>query len=147
MRAGDWLSRYGAAECAGLACAFAASALVRHLTRNSIATGYAAAWGETIGYASMIAVRDVSAGVQRAHRANQSFGFRNARRLLTQWLTEFGPAGVLDTLVTRPFCMGLGMHWFGPVRGLLAGKVAADVLFYIPVIFVYERRKRAERES
>jgi hypothetical protein len=38
--------------------------------------------------------------------------------------------------------MGAGMRLIGPKLGLIAGKVAADILFYLPVIFMYERRKR-----
>lgn len=43
--------------------------------------------------------------------------------------------------------MAAGIRWLGAPWGVLAGKVAADILFYIPVIFLYERRKRAERNS
>ena len=60
-------------------------------------------------------------------------------------LTEFGPSGLLDTLVTRPFSMALGARLLGPHVGLVAGKLAADALFYLPVIVIYERRKRRHR--
>jgi hypothetical protein len=142
-RVGDWLVRYGLAECAGIACALIGSAIVRRVTGNAVAAGYGAAWGETIGYAGMIAVRDVAAGVREARRANDVWGIRAMGRLVADWGAEFGPSGVLDTLVVRPACMGLGMRVLGPVRGLLAGKVVADVLFYGPVIFMYERRMRS----
>ncbi len=39
------------------------------------------------------------------------------------------------------------MRLFGPGRGLVAGKLAADVLFYLPVIFMYERRKRRRQPT
>jgi hypothetical protein len=64
-------------------------------------------------------------------------------RLLAGWGMEFGPSGLLDTLLIRPACMGLGIRLLGPVRGLVLGKLAADVLFYVPVIFMYERRGRS----
>ena len=60
---------------------------------------------------------------------------------------EFGPSGILDTLFTRPLAMAAGIRWVGPHWGVLAGKVVADILFYIPVIFLYERRRRAERDA
>jgi hypothetical protein len=139
----DWLTRYGLAEGAGITCALIASAVVRHVTRNPIAAAYGAAWGETLGYAAVIAGRDVFAAADGARLARAARDVRGVKRLLADWAAEFGPAGLLDTLVTRPACMGLGMRLLGPMRGLVSGKVVADVLFYIPVILMYERRKRS----
>jgi hypothetical protein len=141
-KAQEWLARYGFAECAGVTCALIGSALVRHVTGNPIAAGYAAAWGETLGYSAVIAGRDAVAEVRGARLARGASGPRSVGRLLAGWAMEFGPAGLLDTFVTRPACMGLGMRLFGPTRGLVSGKLVADVLFYIPVILAYERRKR-----
>jgi hypothetical protein len=41
--------------------------------------------------------------------------------------------------------MGIGAHLLGPQLGLIAGKLAADVFFYVPTIFMYERKKRWRR--
>jgi hypothetical protein len=41
--------------------------------------------------------------------------------------------------------MGLGVRLLGLELGVIAGKVAADTLFYVPVIFMYERRTRKAR--
>ena len=71
---------------------------------------------------------------------------RDAVGVATGLLAEFGPAAIIDTFVTRPFAMGVGMRLFGPRLGLLAGKLAADMVFYLPVILMYERRKRVERQ-
>ncbi|HEY2164017.1 MAG TPA: hypothetical protein VGH04_08510 [Gemmatimonadaceae bacterium] len=143
VKARNWLTRYGLAECAGITCALLASAIVRRLTSNPIAAAYAGAWGETLGYSALIAVRDAMADVRRARLARSEWGVRSMGRLLAAWGMEFGPSGLLDTLLTRPACMGLGIRLLGPVRGLVLGKLAADVLFYIPVIFMYERRGRS----
>jgi len=141
----DWLARYGVAELCGIALALVGSYAMRRLTHHAIAAAYGGAWGETIGYAGAIAWRDVGKEVRTAARAQKTLSLRNATRLIGQWIAEFGPAGVLDTLAIRPLAMGLGMRFFGPLRGLVAGKLAADVVFYIPVIFMYERRRRSEQ--
>lgn len=141
----EWLRRYGLAECAGVVGALIASALVRRATGNTAAAAYAGAWGETIGYASVIAARDVSSRVGAAGHARVPWSWRHSGHLIRDWIAEFGPAGILDTFVTRPLTMGLGMRFFGPVRGLVAGKLVADVIFYLPVIAVYERRVRLRR--
>ena len=137
-----WLNRYGVAECAGIACALTGSLVVRRVSSNAIAAAYAAAWGETIGYSIAIVGRDFLAGVRAAHSKQQAFGPRGALGIVVGLLAEFGPAGLLDTFVTRPFAMGLGTRFIGPKLGVLAGKLAADVLFYVPVIFMHERKRR-----
>ncbi len=137
-----WLNRYGVAECAGIACALAASLVVRRLGGNAIAAAYAAAWGETIGYSAAIVSRDFLAGVRTARVRRQAFGARGAAGIVAGLIAEFGPAGLIDTFFTRPLMMGLGARLAGPKLGVLVGKLAADVVFYVPVIFMYERKRR-----
>ena len=143
----QWLSRYGLAECGGIACALLGSFLVRRATGNAIAAAYAGAWGESIGYSAVVVTRDFVAARRTAHATKRQFGFRGAGGVVAELLTEFGPAGVLDTFVTRPFAMALGARMLGPQLGLIAGKFAADVVFYVPVIFMYERKKHWRRRE
>jgi hypothetical protein len=143
----SWLNRYGLAECAGIACALAGSLVVRRWSGNAIAAAYAAAWGETLGYSTAIVGRDFLAGIRTAREKRLNFGARGALGVVVGLLAEFGPAGLLDTFVTRPLTMGLGARFVGPKLGVVAGKLAADVLFYVPVIFMYERKRRWQGPS
>jgi hypothetical protein len=140
----EWLARYGLAELAGIACALVASTIVRHLTGNAIFTAYAGAWGETVGYSAAILARELHGGHVGVTRSER-FTVRRIRTMLVDLAHEFGPAGALDTFVVRPLCMGIGQRTLGPTRGLIVGKFAADVVFYIPVIVMYERRKLVRR--
>ena len=81
------------------------------------------------------------------HAAHRAFGLREIGRLATDLIAEFGPAGVLDTLVTRPLAMAGGIRLLGSQLGVVAGKIVADILFYLPVVFMYERRKRRGQQS
>ena len=140
----EWLVRYGPAECGGLVFAFAASVIVRHFvgpTHSAVAAAYAAAWGEMIGYAGVLIVRDFNAQTRLAQRSTRSLSARDAGLIASGLLAEFGPAGLVDTVITRPLMMALGLRLFGAAVGIVVGKVAADVLFYVPVIYMYERRK------
>ena len=141
-KASTWLRRYGVAECVGVACALIGSFLARRLTGSVAAAAYGGAWGESLGYFAVMVLRDYWAAKRAAHAVGRSVGARDAGGVATGLLTEFGPAAILDTLVVRPFTMGLGMRMLGPGRGLIAGKLAADAIFYLPVIFMYERRTR-----
>jgi len=138
----EWLLRYGPAELAGITLAFVASFTVRHTTRSAILGAYAAAWGETIGYASLVMARDFVAELRESRSRGRRAPVYDAGNVATGLLAEFGPAGIIDTFVTRPFTMAVGVRLFGAVGGLVFGKVTADLLFYGPVVYMYERRKR-----
>lgn len=147
MKFAEWLRRYGLAECAGITCALLGSFAARRLTGSAVAAAYGGAWGETIGYSTFLVARDFLTASSAARAAGRSMTRREGGGVITGLIAEFGPAGVLDTFVTRPFAMGIGARYLGPQRGLIAGKLAADVLFYLPVIFMYERRKRRTRPA
>ena len=137
----EWLTRYGVAECGGITCALLGSIIVRRLTGNAIAAAYGGAWGESIGYSAVIVGRDFLSA-RRAARANRrAFGLRGAGGVVAALIAEFGPAGLLDTLIVRPLAMGVGARVLGPHLGVIGGKVAADIFFYAPTIFMYERTK------
>jgi hypothetical protein len=143
----EWLHRYGLAECAGITCALLGSFAVRHVGGSAIAAAYAAAWAESIGYASVVITKDLVAESRRARAGNASFGFGHAHRVGAGLLAEFGPSGILDTFVTRPLAMALGTRFLGPELGVVAGKISADIVFYLPVIFIYEHRKRLRERA
>jgi hypothetical protein len=143
----QWLSRYGLAECGGVTCALLGSFLVRRVTGSAIAAAYGGAWGESLGYSFVIIGRDFLAGARAARAMHRSIGIRGVSDVATGLLAEFGPSGLLDTFVIRPFTMGVGARLFGPQLGLLAGKLTADILFYVPVIFMYEQKKRWRRRD
>ncbi|MDQ6768508.1 MAG: hypothetical protein M3Z54_00775 [Gemmatimonadota bacterium] len=142
----DWLHRYGLAECAGLSCALLVSVTVRRVTGDGIAAAYGGALGESVGYSTVIILRDYLAAARGARAAGRLLGVGDAGKITVGLLAEFGPSAFLDTLVIRPFAMGVGMRLIGPRLGLIAGKFAADIFFYLPVILIYERRKRISRK-
>jgi hypothetical protein len=144
---GDWLRRYGPAECGGIAGAVVGSFLVRRLTGSALAAAYGGAWGETLGYAAVMLARDIIEESRIAHSARGAFRIWDIGRVLTGLLAEFGPAGALDSFVTRPLAMGLGVRAFGLGLGIVVGKVAADLVFYVPVILIYEYRRRGRRSG
>jgi len=134
-RLSRWLRRYGLAEVAGISCALLGAALVRALTGSDVATAYGGSLGETIGFYGVIVGREI----WQDRRAGRP-GLHTSLNLLI----EFGIAELLDTIVIRPFAMAIGMRYLGPQWGVIAGKLAADIFFYLPVITVYEWRRKVE---
>ncbi len=126
----EWSLRYGPAEICGTITAYLGFFAVNSLFEQTVISAFGGALCENLGYYLMIwwMRRKTSA--------------QTTTRLCIEILTEFGPSEILDSFLMRPLCLALGAHWFGPGLGVLFGKLAGDVLFYIPVIATYEFRKR-----
>ena len=63
-------------------------------------------------------------------------------------LLEFGPAELLDSLLIRPAALATGLALVTPpALGALAGKLVADLLFYLPTIASYELIRRHRRPA
>jgi hypothetical protein len=123
-----WLCRYGPAELLALVGAFAGYAVGDALWSTVAATAFAAAVGDNLAYYGQLLVREArSRGVVCAARA---------------LIVDFGPAEVLDAPLDRPACLAIGVGALGPVLGVLAAKLAADVVFYVPVIVTHEAARR-----
>jgi hypothetical protein len=126
VRVRTWLWRYGPAELAGTAGAVVA-ATAAGVCGVPAATAYAGAIGETLAFYAVVLVRDLR---------RCPGGRRGAMAAL---LVEFGPAEIADTVAVRPLAMYAGPLLLGNLTGgVLAGKVAADVVFYGLALAGYE---------
>jgi ornithine decarboxylase len=123
--------RYGPAEAAATVGALAAASATAALGMPA-ATAFAGALGETLAFYAVILFRALRrSGTPR-------------RQMLTGLLVEFGPAEIADTFAVRPLAMYLGPLLIGHLaEGILAGKLAADVVFYASAIAGYELCKAA----
>lgn len=120
-----WLSRYAPAEVAGITGALLATAPLD----DPAAAAVAGTLGETVGFYAMIFARDVRAGGRPG-------------RVVRDMVLEFGPAEVLDTLLVRPAAIYLATRALGATTtGVVAGKLAADAVFYTVAIIGYEARR------
>jgi hypothetical protein len=84
--------------------------------------------------------REAAADRCEAGRAGRDYGPRELARTGANLLVELGPAELLDSAVIRPLAMAGGTGLLGLPWGILAGKLAADVLFYAVAILAYEWR-------
>ena len=143
----EWLRRYGLAELVGVGSALAGSWTAYALTRSEVAAAYGGAIGENVGYYGVIVARDLTHAARAARAVGRSLGVGGVLRTARNLVLEFGVAELIDTWLVRPLAMGLGMRYFGRTAGVIAGKLLADVAFYVPVIFAYELRRRLTRAA
>jgi hypothetical protein len=138
MPVGEWARRYGPAELLALIGALAGWLAADLATGSTIAAAYAAAIGDNVAYYGLLATREVRA----RWRATPGSPLGVCATACAALAIEFGPAEALDSLLLRPACVAVAVAGLGPVGGVLAGKLAADLVFYVPVIATYELRKR-----
>lgn len=121
-----WVVRYLPAEIVGTAAMLLAGTLVTIWTDNAVAVALAALVGESLGFYGVLAVTIYSEQARVAQSLRAAIG-----RTGLLLIAEFGLAELLDTLVIRPVALMLGVWLLSdPFWGLLAGKVAADIVFY-----------------
>jgi hypothetical protein len=140
-----WIRRYTLAEIAGIGTALAASAATLEVTGNVVVAAYAGTVGENLGFYGVMIAREAWADRRAARQAGRPYDMAAGLATAARLLFEFGPAELLDSALLRPLAMGLGIHFIGGPWGVVAGKLAADVTFYLPVIASYELRERLAR--
>jgi hypothetical protein len=129
-RVKEWIARYAPAEITGIIGTYIGFWLVMKATGSLPAAGFGAAIGENAGFYGLLFVREW-------------WGNRDAGHTLRTLAMEFGLAELLDSLIVRPGATVLAVMMLGEGLGVFVGKVAADVVFYVLAISVYERLKAA----
>ena len=127
-----WVRRYLPAEAVSLAAAMLVATAAAMLSgTNPAIIAIAGAWAETVSYYATMLLRE--------RRANPR---QRIWETLTNLAVEFGIAEALDSLFLRPTLMYLAGQAISDARlGVLIGKLAADIVFYIPTITVFELRQ------
>jgi hypothetical protein len=132
-RVREWFARYAPAE-AGAVLGAVLATVVAEPFGAAVATAYAGSVGDGVGFYGVMLVRDL--------RRQPKGAPGRLARTLRGLVVEFGPAELLDSFVVRPLAMYLAATWLGhAAAGAVAGKVAADAVFYAVAIMGYELRK------
>ncbi|MEO7910908.1 MAG: hypothetical protein ABIV47_14795 [Roseiflexaceae bacterium] len=123
-----WFWRYLPAELLGTPTALLCAWLAATLTGSLAAAGIAGTWGENLGFYGIMIGREL-----------KRHSLRALPTILRDLILEFGPAEALDSLLLRPVLMYAEVTLVSSTAlGIVAGKIAADVCFYVPAIVCYE---------
>lgn len=140
----EWIMRYLPLEVAGTSTALLGGMAAHYLSGgNEIAAAVAGAWCENVGFYGTAALRELF-HYRAKHKEDKRWWryplifFKSVRNLIA----EFGLAEAFDTVLIRPAFMYAFQKLSGNAPlGILAGKVAADVIFYGIAVTAYEIRK------
>lgn len=139
----EWAKRYLPAEIVGTITAVSAASIAHILSDNPIFIAYIATLGEAIGFFSTIFIQYLLIFSRKRKTENRRFSLLDISKIISHILLEFGPAELIDSLVLRPFFMYLFPLLIESFTlGILLGKVAGDITFYLLVIFSYEMKKK-----
>ena len=138
----EWLKRYLPAEIIGTVTAVAAACITHLFSENLIFIAYAGSLGEGIGFYSTVFIQHIVLLSKGRRRENKTVSFSG------HVILEFGPAGLIDGLLLRPFFLYLfPILLQNFTLGILTGKIAGDVTFYMLVILSYEIHKRNRKHK
>lgn len=127
-----FISRFGRGELLGTVSAFLWWFISHQLWNSVVATAFVATRSENIGYYWYFIYREYL-----DQRVLWHHGLKNIRNILTGIIWEFWVWELFDSFVTRPGCMFLAIRYLGPNWWLLAWKIAADIVFYIPTAIAH----------
>jgi hypothetical protein len=137
----EWLNRYLLAEIISWIALVIFSLICLFITDNRILIAFLGSIVQTIVYYVYILIKDVilrrKKYIVEGKKYTKLIFLKDIRNLLI----EFGPSEILDTLIVRPVALYLGPLLIGNFTiGLLVGSIVADIIYYVPVIILYEFR-------
>jgi hypothetical protein len=138
-----WIRRYFPAEVMGTLGAVALPTVLFLFTDSLVLLALAGTWGENGGFYGMMIGREVMQSKRQYKKENKRYGVKAFGKNIRNIVIEFGAGESLDSFIVRPAVMMVTLNLFSNMQlGILVGKIAADVIFYIPVIISYELRKK-----
>lgn len=146
-----WVTRYGPSELLGTLVTVSVATAVHRLSGSAVVAGVAGTLAEVVVYYGVMLLRETVREAYEAGKRGVPYGSAQVVAVFRGILLEFGVAETLDSGLVRPFCLSLGLRLVGGQWGALLGKVAADLVFYGPVLAAYEwriaRTRGARREA
>ena len=140
-----WMVRYGPSEVLGTVVTVSVATTVHSFTGSLVMAGFAGTLSEVVVYYGIMILRETIREAYEAGKRGAPYGSPQVIAVMRNLLLEFGIAEALDSGLVRPFCLGLGLRVVGGQWGALLGKLAADLVFYGPVLAAYEWRLARSR--
>lgn len=129
-----------AAEIIGTVTAVVFASISHNFYTNYILIAYIGSLGEVIGFYTTIFIQQLITA--HKNKRNNHLSFADLGKITTSIIIEFGPAEIIDGLLLRPLFMYLfPLLLKNFTLGILLGKIAGDITFYLLVILSYEIKK------
>ncbi|WP_377122737.1 hypothetical protein [Mucilaginibacter antarcticus] len=144
----EWVKRYLPAEVISTAVTVLSAWFIKQQGGSALTIALVGTWTGNITYFGYIIAADIRRSIAVQKQQHLPYTKRNLATDLRGVFVEFGLAEILDSLLIRP-----AMMYFVPrivpgfTAGIIAAKLAADLLFYVPAIIGYEVNKKYLKEK
>lgn len=130
-----WIKRYGPQELLWTLGAVIFGYIAFRLSWNEIIGSFVGTRGENMWYYGYAIWQEAKEQAKLGKR-----GWKKLLGIAQDIVTEFWFSELLDSFLIRPGCMYFASQRLGSFgRGLLLGKIMADVVFYIPTTYFYQK--------
>ena len=136
-KAKEYLQRYGVAEVISKASFAIGYKVAYDYSRDELFASYVATQCGNLGFYGPIVIRDIVGTKRQYNKDGKKFGAKDLGTILGKCALEFGPTGVIDTLVTRPLITDAVTTSLGTEYNLF-GSILADIFFYVGTTRIYE---------
>lgn len=139
----SWVKRYLPSEIVGTATALSFATVANQYSTNGVVIAYVGTIGESIGFYSTVFIQQVLEIIRIRKLQNRTVKYQDFFKVLTSIIIEFGPAGLIDSLLIRPFLLFIFPILLNNFTlGILLGKIVGDVCFYGLAIMSYEFKRK-----
>lgn len=139
----EWVKRYLPAEILSTAVTLLSAWLVRQHGGSPLVLALISTWSGNISYFGYMFTFEINSSLKAHRQASKDYTSASLIIDLRGLLVEFGFAELLDSFLIRPVAM-YTIPLFVPdfTAGIIAAKLTADIVFYIPAIVGYELNKK-----
>lgn len=138
-----WIKRYLIADVISTILSLATAWLIMERSGDRVLAAFVGSAVASISFYGIVAYSDVRKSLKKHRADNKKYKIKSFLLDFRNLIIEFGPAELLDVLAVRPFFMYLIPKLTGDfLLGTFIGKMIADIIFFVPVIIMYELRKK-----
>lgn len=139
----EWIKRYLLADVLSTVLSLGTAWLIMEQSGDRVLAAFVGSAVASVVFYFTVAFSDVRKSIKQYKIDNERYKIKSFLIDFRNLIIEFGPAELLDVLAVRPFFMYLIPKLTGDfLLGTFIGKMIADVIFFIPVIIMFELRKK-----
>lgn len=146
-----WIAEFLPSEIVGTISAVGAASIVHLFYDNGIFIAYIGSLGEAIGFYLTLVIQRIITFRKTHIHDKKRFSMYDFSIIIANMVLEFGPAGIIDGLLLRPFFMYLFPILLADFMwGIFIGKLVGDFTFYALVILsqgIKEKIKKRTRNG
>lgn len=144
----EWIKEFLPAEILGTITAVVAASITHFFYDNGIFVAYVGSIGEAIGFYLTLFIQRIVVLRKKQTQNKKKIKLYNLSLIVANLVLEYGPAGMIDGLLLRPFFMYLfPILLVNFTLGIFIGKLAGDVTFYILVILSYGIKEKIKKRN